>query len=140
MSRHLFMQIRRSLKNRSAFWKTKVDSAHQRGLSSYQKMGASIQMLAYGAPADSTDQYFRMAESTALLCMKKLCAEIVKIHSAQYLRTPNEDDMARLLNVAELRGFPGMIGSIDCMHWEWKNTPTELAGQYRGRNKNAPSF
>ncbi|CAN0847325.1 hypothetical protein LINGRAHAP2_LOCUS4917 [Linum grandiflorum] len=25
-----------------------------------------------------------------------------------------------------------MIGSIDCMHWEWRNRPTGWAGQYTG--------
>nr|GEW25084.1 hypothetical protein [Tanacetum cinerariifolium] len=52
----------------------------------------------------------------------------------EYLRKPNENDLSRLLHVGEERGFPGMIGSIDCMHWQWKNCPTAWAGQYAGRS------
>jgi hypothetical protein len=33
-----------------------------------------------------------------------------------YLRKPNVDDIARLLEVAEERGFLGMLDSIDFMH------------------------
>ncbi|WVZ83764.1 hypothetical protein U9M48_030869 [Paspalum notatum var. saurae] len=34
--------------------------------------------------------------------------------------------------VADNRGFPGMIGSIDCMHWEWEKCPVAWGGDHRG--------
>ncbi|KAF8388134.1 hypothetical protein HHK36_026800 [Tetracentron sinense] len=40
--------------------------------------------------------------------------------------------MDKLLAVGEHRGFPGMLGSIDCMHWKWKNCPTAWKGMYCG--------
>uniref|UniRef100_A0A0D3D7Y3 Uncharacterized protein n=1 Tax=Brassica oleracea var. oleracea TaxID=109376 RepID=A0A0D3D7Y3_BRAOL len=46
----------------------------------------------------------------------------------EYLRRPTPEDLQRLLDVGEVRGFPGMIGSIDCMHWKWKNCPTAWKG------------
>jgi hypothetical protein len=92
-------------------------------------------MLAYGGPADRLDEYIRMGESTILECVNKFTRTIVEEYGDIYLREPNEQDIARLLAVAEQRGFPGMLGSIDCMHWEWEKCPTAWHGQYRGHHK-----
>ncbi|GLT71381.1 hypothetical protein SLA2020_434070 [Shorea laevis] len=48
-----------------------------------------------------------------------------------YLRSPNAEDVARLLAIGESRGFPGMLGSIDCMHWKWKNCPNAWRAEGR---------
>ena len=81
-------------------------------------------MLAYGVSGDAVDEYLRLGSSTTIESLRRFVKAIVEIFGNQYLRRPNSDDVARLLEVAEQRGFPGMLGSIDCMHWKWKNCPT----------------
>ena len=64
--------------------------------------------------------------------MKKFVAAVVAIFLEEYLRSPNNEDIARLLAHSQNRGFPGMLGSIDCMHWKWKNCSTAWKGMYCG--------
>jgi hypothetical protein len=89
-------------------------------------------MLAYGVVGDIIDEYLRMSESTCLESMYKFCKAVIAVSGIVYLREPTVEDTARLLSINEEREFPGMIGSIDCMHWEWKNCPFAWQGQYSG--------
>ena len=50
--------------------------------------------------------------------MKKFVAAVVAIFPEEHLRSPNNEDIARLLAHGQNRGFLGMLGSIDCMHWK----------------------
>ncbi|CAM8972205.1 unnamed protein product [Rhodiola kirilowii] len=90
-------------------------------------------MLAYGIAADAVDEYVRISESTARLSLTKFTKGIINQFGSEYMRRPTPDDLVRLLQIGEDRGFPGMIGSIDCMHWEWKNCPVAWKAQYQGR-------
>jgi len=70
------------------------------------------------------------------LAWRILQRELFLSSEMKYLRAPTATDLRRLLNFGKIRGFPGMIGSLDCMHWEWKNCPTAWKGQYtRGSGK-----
>nr|XP_023897389.1 uncharacterized protein LOC112009287 [Quercus suber] len=91
-------------------------------------MTAALRMLAYGVAADFMDEYVRIAETTTVTSLKKFVAAMVAIFSEEYLRSPNNEDIARLLAHGQNRGFPGMLGSIDFMHWKWKNCPTAWKG------------
>ncbi|KAM1240310.1 hypothetical protein ACFX2J_045645 [Malus domestica] len=81
-------------------------------------------MMAYGSPADSMDETHGMSESTCLHTFEQLCDTIVHVYKDEYLREPNEEELNRLIRKAEDCGFPGMIGSLDYMNWDWKNCPT----------------
>ena len=85
-------------------------------------------MLTYGVPADATDEIVRIGESTVIRSLERLVKAIVQIFGEEYLRSPNDFDTARLLAIGESRGFPGMLGSLDCMHWKWKNYPSGWQG------------
>ncbi|XP_008680649.2 uncharacterized protein [Zea mays] len=89
-------------------------------------------MITYGVAADATDEYVRIGESTVIESLKKFVKAIIKVFGDEYLRAPNEMDTSRLLAIGQERGFPGMLGSIDCMHWRWKNCPSSWHGMYSG--------
>ena len=88
------------------------------GLSSLQKIIASLRMLAYGVSGDLIDEYVRIGETTALEILKKFVTTVIDVFSKEYLRKPNNEDIAKLLAHGKHQGFLGMLSSIDCMHWK----------------------
>jgi hypothetical protein len=128
MNRPLFFRLQFALEAHDPYFIQKRNAARTLGLLSLQKMTAALRILAYGVAADSTDEYVRIGESAAIESLKKFVKAVVNIFSEEYLRSPNSNDIARLLTINEKRGFLGMLGSIDCMHWKWKNCPTAWKG------------
>lgn len=139
MQRSLFVKILNAVQSHDNYFVQKADCTGKPGLSALQKVVAAIRQLAYGLPADAIDEYVQIGETTALECLIKFCEAVIEIYGKEYLREPNEEDLLRLLKQNGARGFPGMLGSLDCMHWEWKNCPTSMHGQYRGKEK-APTL
>jgi hypothetical protein len=73
-----------------------------------------------------------MSESTCIESMYDFSQTVISVFGEEYLREPNMKDTQRLLSINEKRRCPGMIGSIDCMYWEWKNCPFAWQGQHSG--------
>ncbi|CAL2270189.1 unnamed protein product, partial [Prunus armeniaca] len=129
------IRIRREKNIIRVSWRTTSVKDHfipQWTFAGKQKLTAVFRMLAYGCSADTINEYLRLGESIALKCLRKFCSVIEAVCGQWYLRLQNPADLYRLLHMASHRLFPSMLGSLDCMHWEWENCPTAWACQFTG--------
>jgi hypothetical protein len=99
------------------------DALGRLDLSSLHKCTAACRMLVYGCPANACDEYCRIGESTALEAMRRWVVAICACFEIEYLRQPTQQDLQKYIQINTARGFPGMFGSLNCMHWTRKNCP-----------------
>ncbi|CAL8169085.1 unnamed protein product [Prunus armeniaca] len=133
VDRHRHSRVMHDICNYDAYFVQKCDATRVLGLLPEQKLTAVIRMLAYGASADHVDEVARMEKSTTLEALVRFCDAVENLYTRDYLCRHTPRDLQWLLQKAEARGFSGMIGSIDCMHWQWKNCPTAWQGDYGNR-------
>lgn len=79
-------------------------------------------------------QETRKTNTCALESLTRFCQGVIEAFEGEYMREPTNVDVKRLAAVRADRGFPGMLGSLDCMHWNWKNCPKAYQGHYTGRD------
>ena len=112
----LFLRIVDEVTAKNTFFKQRRNAAGQLGFSALHKCTVALKMLAYGGPADELDDHLKMGESTALETLKEFVMTVVKLFGKEFLRPPRSEEIEHILNINLARGFPEMIGSIDCMH------------------------
>ncbi|KAL5798501.1 hypothetical protein ACOSQ2_003321 [Xanthoceras sorbifolium] len=117
MGWNLFLNIVNAVENHSSYFLQRRDCSGKPGLTSLQNITVVFRMLAYSAPAGSTDEYVKISESIAIQTIKRFCWAFVEVFGDECLRSPIANYVARLLEIGEKCGFPGMLGSPDCMHW-----------------------
>ncbi|KAD3641518.1 hypothetical protein E3N88_30742 [Mikania micrantha] len=74
-------------------------------------------------------------------CLKeRFCDGVTCLYAKEFLRKPTYNDVQLLYQAhSERHKFPGMLGSIDCTHWVWKNYPIEWRGQYTRDDYKVPT-
>ncbi|CAL5416256.1 unnamed protein product [Camellia sinensis] len=122
--RPLYLRILNAIEAHNPYFVEKQDATHILGLSPLQKMTLVMRILSYGVTAYAVDNYVPIVESTAIESLQHFCNSVIEIFGPKYLRSPTTIDIVRLLAIGEVRGFPGVLKSLDCMHQEWKNCLT----------------
>ncbi|KAI5328269.1 hypothetical protein L3X38_027666 [Prunus dulcis] len=133
VDRHRHSRVMHDICNYDKYFVQKRNCAGNLGLLPEQKFTAMIRMLACVSSVDQVDEIARMRKSTVLESLVQFCDAVETLYTRDYLSRPTPRELQRILQKAESRGFPCMIGSIDCMHWQWKNYPTAWQGDYGNR-------
>ncbi|XP_047938363.1 uncharacterized protein LOC125186088 [Salvia hispanica] len=125
MRRPLFLRIVNAVVARDSYFMQTTDPVGRQSISTLQKCTSTLRQLTYGTTAYMFDEYLHVSEQTGRDCLARFCRAVIKAFKDTYLSKPTTDDVCMLVNMHEqVHGFPGMLGSIDCMHWQWKNFPT----------------
>ena len=118
--RHLFLRLVKGVSYFDPWFLQAPDATGKLGFSTLQKCTVAIQMLGYGVPADVYDEYVRLDVNIVLEAMKCGVAAIHACFGETYLRQPMYADIEKQMRINNVRGFPGMFASLDCMYWTWE--------------------
>jgi len=77
MRKQVFLRIVERLENGMEFFQQRPDAKGRLGISALQKCTAAMRMLAYGSAADAVDEYVRLSEATARLCLEEFVDGII---------------------------------------------------------------
>ncbi|XP_026428422.1 uncharacterized protein LOC113324319 [Papaver somniferum] len=132
MYRSLFLKIMHKICEVDLDFRQRKDAARIPGHSPHMKMYAVKKCICKVIPPDSIEDYICMASSTIYYYIKKFCDAIMFGFNAEYMRRSTVNDIKWSMKENAARGFPGMLGSLDCMHWGWRVCPMDGAGTHTG--------
>jgi hypothetical protein len=116
MRKTLFFWIMEEVTAKNNYFKQKSNVVGQISFSALHKCVVAIKMLVYGGSTDSLDDHLKMGESSVVETMKEFACTVISVYGNEYLHPPRSDEIEHILQQNKARGFPRMIGSIDCMY------------------------
>ena len=138
------------------YFKHKANAAGRWGIHPLVKVTAVFRHFAYGIAPDALDENFGVSETTVLDSREIFCdvsclldalrllayswmQVVIDAFEEKYLPGIDHNLMSRLCAQHAELGWPGLIGSLDCSHWEWFRCPKSLHGEYRRGDKDHPT-
>ncbi|GJZ29623.1 Toll/interleukin-1 receptor domain-containing protein [Tanacetum coccineum] len=104
------------------YFSSRLDATGRKSIGPILKCTSAIRQLAYGTAPDAFDEYLQIAERTSRECLDNFTKCIHVLYNHKFLRRPSATDIEKIYILHEEKhGLPEMLGSIDCMHWDWKH-------------------
>ncbi|GKA87560.1 RNA-directed DNA polymerase, eukaryota [Tanacetum coccineum] len=107
-----------------SYFRSRLDATGRKNIGPILKCTSAIRQMAYDTSPYAFDEYLQIAERTSRECLDHFTKCIHVLYYDKFLRRPTATDIQKTYELHEEKhGLPEMLGSIDCMHWDWKNCP-----------------
>ncbi|KAE9346436.1 hypothetical protein PF008_g8275 [Phytophthora fragariae] len=109
MSKSLFSRVLDDvLEGDPQYFEQRPDATKRMGIHPMLKVTSALRVLAYAMSADALDENLEMSDTVIYNNVTHFVEAVDKQFGGEYLRSSNETDMERLLQMNARRGFVGM--------------------------------
>ena len=106
----------------------------RKGFPLFLKILCCLRVLGRGEVFDSCAESTNMGEDTIRLFFHRFCKDFAAGFYDEYVRVPTtEAEIRRVEMQYRTRGFPGCLGSVDCVHVAWERCPYQLRNLFVGK-------
>jgi hypothetical protein len=91
-----------------------------------------LRILARGNFYDDISEMVGIGLSTVAYIFVRFCNNFSTYYFEEFVHPPVGEDLAKVLNIYEVLGLPGAVGSMDCTHVWWDKCPVELTNSCKG--------
>ncbi|GKA71585.1 ALP1-like protein isoform X1 [Tanacetum coccineum] len=124
-----------------SYFRSRLDATGRNSIGSILKCTSAIRQMAYGTSPNAFDEYLQIAKFTSRECLDHFTKCIHVLYYDKFLRRPTATDIQKTYELHEEKhGLLRMLESIDCMHWDWKNCPKSLHGQFKRSTNKYPTL
>lgn len=116
------------------------NAAGRWGIHPLVKVTAVFRQLAYGSCSDELDEHFQISETSMDEAKEAFCDVVIENFEHCYLPPMSTMLARRIIQQNEQFGWPGLLGSLDCSHWEWTRCPKSLHGEFKKGTHKHPSI
>ncbi len=129
--RTLFYKLKNDLiAHNPSYWPQRRRGFGPLGHTAEQRVLSALRILSTGCSYDILDDVSLMSEEAVREAFQCFCNDVIEIYGDKFLnRRPTKEELKHISSSYTTVGFPGCIGSVDCMKLYWKNCPYYEKGQ-----------
>jgi hypothetical protein len=99
-----------------------------------------LRVLGSGLPFDEVAELNNISAETNRRFFHKFCSKMAQMYPKWIYPPTTEAQIQKVMGMYSVRGFPGCIGSVDCVHIPWDLCPAMLRSLYCNGKEKYPTI